>query len=349
MLEVAGTSAKSSPRADRTLGKLGNSPSRRASEVDVQPVGHSPTYEAASSRVAILLASWNGARFIEEQLNSFAGQTHGNWSLHISDDGSSDQTREIIHAFASRSPNLVTLREGPRSGCQTNFFSLLRDPSIDADYFAFSDQDDVWCLDKLERAVQALRVAQDSQAALYCSRSELIDEHGRHIGFSTSAKKPPSFRNAIVENIAGGNTMVFNRASRAVLSKISDDRIVMHDWTAYIAITAVGGRILYDQRPSLGYRQHANNVIGARSNIRARFDRVSSGKWRDWTTVNLAALEQLRSEMTAENIGVLDSFVQMRKSASFAERYRCFLRSRVYRQTVVGQIGLLVGVIGDLI
>lgn len=293
------------------------------------------------AHVAILLATKNGAAFLREQLDSYLQQSHTDWSLHVSDDGSEDNTIEIVQDFASRAQNPTTLREGPRAGCHKNFFSLLRDSSVDADYFAFSDQDDVWYPEKLERALSVLRRARNDQPALYCSRTELVDREGRHRGFSTDFRRTPSFRNALVENIAGGNTIVFNRAARELLKNVADATVVIHDWSIYVIISAVGGRILYDRAPSVRYRQHEGNLIGASTSFRTRVRRISRGKLQEWTTIHLKALDELLPSITMENRKVLESFAQMRRTDDFLKRCWLLWKSGVYRQTLVGQIGLL--------
>ncbi|WP_187436049.1 glycosyltransferase family 2 protein [Bradyrhizobium hipponense] len=243
---------------------------------------------ASRAHVAILLAVKDGARFLPEQLESYVQQTHRDWSLHVSDDASKDRTIELVQDFARRVSNSVTLRSGPSAGPNSNFLSLLRDTSIEADYFAFSDQDDVWCPDKLERALDLVRTVPGDHPTLYGSRTELIDREGCHSGYSMEFKKPPSFRNALVQSIAGGNTMVFNRAARELLKRVADGNVIIHDWMTYIVISAVGGTIFYDKRPSLRYRQHENNLVGANISLRARLRRVRmllKGQWQEWNSM----------------------------------------------------------------
>lgn len=302
---------------------------------------------SSSAHVAILLAVKDGARFLPEQLESYLQQTHRNWSVHVSDDGSIDKTVEVVQDFARRVSNLVTLRDGPCTGFNTNFLSLLRDPNIDADYFAFSDQDDVWCPDKLERALNLLMAQRGDQPALYCSRTELIDHAGRHVGLSMDFKKPPNFRNALVQNIAGGNTMVFNRAARQLLKKATDEHVIIHDWMSYIIVSGAGGAIFYDRKPSVRYRQHENNIIGANVSASARLRRVKMllrGQWQEWSSLHLQVLERLLPDMTKENRKVLEDFVLMRRADRLPQRCWHLWKSGVHRQTLLGQIGLLVAV-----
>lgn len=307
-----------------------------------------PAIVATSSshaHVAILLAVKDGARFLPEQLESYVQQTHTDWSLHVSDDGSQDGTIEIVQDFAGRVSNLVTLRSGPCAGPNSNFLSLLRDAGIEADYFAFSDQDDVWCADKLERALDLVRTAPSDHPTLYGSRTELIDRHGRHSGFSMEFKKPPSFRNALVQSIAGGNTMVFNRAARELLKRVVDGNMIIHDWMTYIVVSAVGGAIFYDRKPSVRYRQHSDNLIGSNLSFRARARRVRmlfEGQWQEWNSNHLRELQRLLPDITDDNRKVLESFIRMRQADGLLKRCRHLWESGVYRQTMLGELGLLV-------
>src|SRR5262249_4800134 len=129
--------------------------------------------------VAILLCTKNGEAFLREQLESFEDQTYKNWFLVVSDDGSADNTPNILNSFAQGRPRNTMLREGPRQGACANFLSLATDPSINAEYFAFSDQDDIWYKDKLERALNWLITIPVNVPALYCARTKIVRIDGR--------------------------------------------------------------------------------------------------------------------------------------------------------------------------
>jgi glycosyltransferase involved in cell wall biosynthesis len=165
-----------------------------------------PRTQHRDRSVAILLCTKDGAAFIDEQLRSLADQTHSKWILIASDDGSTDTTRDVLERFAGSVPQKVVIREGPGRGSCANFLWLAIDRSIKADYFAYSDQDDVWYPDKLERALDWLVTVSQDTPALYCGRTEIALVDGRPNGFSPRFSRPPSFRNALIQNIAGGNT-----------------------------------------------------------------------------------------------------------------------------------------------
>ena len=172
----------------------------------------------AQPKVAILLCTYHGQHYLAEQLDSFAAQSHSNWEVWASDDGSKDDTHAILEAYQQKWPDgRLSIHFGPAEGFAANFLSLTCKASIDADYYAYSDQDDIWEPNKLARAVEWLNTLPENIPALYCSRTRLVDSNNNEIGVSPLFAKPPSFANALMQNIGGGNTMVFNNAARNLL------------------------------------------------------------------------------------------------------------------------------------
>lgn len=175
-------------------------------------------------KVAILLCTHQGQRFLQEQLESFADQTHKNWELWASDDASDDLTLELLAQFQKKiGADRISIHSGPNNGFCVNFLSLACKAEIAADYYAYSDQDDIWKPEKLARALAYLQTVPAYVPALYCSRTELVDAIGNHLGYSPLFKKTPSFKNALVQSIGGGNTMVFNHAARLLFMKAGAD------------------------------------------------------------------------------------------------------------------------------
>ncbi|CAB3687943.1 glycosyltransferase family 2 protein [Achromobacter pestifer] len=298
-----------------------------------------------SQHVAILLCTYQGEKYLTAQLDSFAAQTYPCWKLWVSDDGSTDATLDLLRAFAERhKPGQVTLQAGPRKGFVKNFMSLICEPTLHADYYALSDQDDIWHPDKLERAVKWLREVPEGQPALYCTRTELIDGAGQPIGFSPLFTRPPAFANALMQNVAGGNTMVMNNAARDLLLEAGADiDVVAHDWWIYIVVSACGGRVHYDSEPSLRYRQHGENLIGANAGLSARLLRIKmlfEGHLKIWTNQHIQALSPLLPKLTPANHSIYDRFISARQR-SLLPRVVGIKRSGVYRQTLLGNLGLL--------
>jgi glycosyltransferase involved in cell wall biosynthesis len=295
------------------------------------------------ARIAILLGTKDGAAHLGDQLQSFAGQSHTNWFLVVSDDGSHDATRGMSERFAANQPQRVAIRQGPQRGAAANFLALAADRNIEADFFAFSDQDDIWHTDKLARALACLAMAPDRAPALYCGRTELMTEGGRRYGVSPLFRRPPSFRNALVQSLGGGNTMVFNRAAKRLIEAAGAQNVVLHDWWLYQLISAAGGAVFYDPRPMLSYRQHADNLIGSNHGSRARLLRIRlmlGGRFRDWNETNVAALRRLPPDLiTPTNRRALDLFAAAR-TAALPKRLAYLWRSGVHRQTFLGNLGL---------
>src|SRR5215470_12492060 len=241
----------------------------------------------------ILLCTFNGEHFLAQQLASLKRQTFKNWKLIASDDGSSDQTKSILRAFGkSFAPGKVKIIDGPRRGALANFLFLACGKNLASDCYAFCDQDDVWEADKLARAIAVLEQAGLAVPALYGSRTSLIDETGKTTGFSPLFPKTPTFRSALVQSIAGGNTMVFNQKARELLAFCGADvTIPSHDWWLYQVTSACGGRVHYDGYPSVRYRQHSQNVIGSNMGLAARMHRLQMlrQRFRYWSELNVAA------------------------------------------------------------
>jgi glycosyltransferase involved in cell wall biosynthesis len=301
-----------------------------------------------NAQVAILMCTKDGAAFLDQQLKSIADQTHTNWVLLVSDDGSTDETREILRHFAETHHQTIIIRNGPGKGVCANFLSLAIDPTIDADYFAFCDQDDIWHEDKIQRALSWLATFPGDMPGLYCGRTELMSIAAGSYSFSPLFTRPPTFRNALVQSLGGGNTMVFNRATKKLLEFVGTIDVVLHDWWLYQLVSAAEGRVHYDPQPMLKYRQHSDNVIGSNLGWRARLVRLRMmlhGRFRDWNATNIAALRRLPDQLIRPgNREVLELFAKAR-SASFLKRLYYLRQSGVYRQTLLGNIGLFAAAI----
>lgn len=297
-------------------------------------------------KVVILLATRNGAEFLQQQLDSFRAQSYPHWELLVSDDGSTDGTKAMLARFAASVPQRVVIVAGPQQGFWQNFVALVRSDAIDADLFAYSDQDDVWFSEKLARAVDWFKAGRSDAPALYFSRTELIRRDGSSMGHSPLFRRAPGFRNALVQNIGGGNTMVFNRAARtALLATPRDGVMVSHDWWTYQVVTGVGGTAHYDPWPSLQYRQHGQNIVGANKGLRARIIRLNAfanGRVVEWNAINLTLLDRMRATLTPDNVVTLDRYAGARH-ASWPRRLWLVLRSGVYRQSMIENLGLLAG------
>lgn len=308
----------------------------------------SATRPSSEHEVAILLCTYNGQAYLKQQIDSFLSQTHQKWTLYVSDDGSTDGTLALLEEYQSLiGKERIQVFSGPHAGFAENFMSLVRNQSIKADFFAFSDQDDIWFSEKLERSIRELDSLPAGRPAVYCSRTRLIDENRKIIGFSPLLKRAPAFQNALIQSIAGANTMLFNDAARTLLGRVPTGMtIIAHDWCIYLLTTAFDGTVIYDPEPTLDYRQHNANVIGASTSFKERIIRIGKlvdGRFKRWSDSNLRILELFEKELTSASFQTLENFRQARQS-SIIQRLRLMKRSGVYRQTSVENIGLILAI-----
>jgi len=294
------------------------------------------------ANVAILLATRNGAAFLDAQLQSLAEQTHPAIDIWASDDGSTDATLDILSSWRERwSKGSFTISNGPRRGFAENFRTLIRNREIQADYFAFCDQDDIWESRKLELAIEWMTGEDATLPLLFCSRTATVSRAGVPIGHSPLFGRRPSFRNALVQSIAGGNTMVLNRTARDRLAAASDRTgFVSHDWWSYTIVTGTGGIAHYSATPLVRYRQHDANLVGANNTWRARLTRLNAtfhGQFARWNEANLESLTKNRDLLTEDAKATLDAFTDARRSGMF-RAMKSLRKSGVYRQTTRGTL-----------
>ena len=297
---------------------------------------------AGSAHVAILMGTCNGARFLRAQLDSIAAQSHRDWRLFVSDDGSTDATRAILAAFGAEQGDRVAVRQGPCRGFAANFLGLAGDQGIRADYYAFADQDDLWNPGRLARGLARLEPLPADLPALYGGRTRLIGEDGRACGISPEFRAPPGFGNALVQSIAGGNTMLFNQGVKRLLEAVPDVAVVAHDWWLYQLVSGAGGAVIYDPEPFVDYRQHAANLIGGNQGVLAKGARLRllmAGRMAEWTDVNLAALEAAWPHLTPEARAKI-ALLRRARGRGLWRRLALMRRLALYRQTRAGTLSL---------
>ena len=298
------------------------------------------------------MATHDGEAYLTEQLASLRSQTWLNIDLLLSDDGSTDGTLEALREFASAWPKgHVTIVPGPCNGFAENFRSLiLRHEAASADYVAFCDQDDIWKDDKLENAIAWLSSRPDGKPALYCGRT--LNFAGQRRWMSPLFPYQPCFANALVQSIAGGNTMVMNRSAfDLVQTAARRARFVSHDWLAYLIVTGAGGEVFYNPEPDVLYRQHDTNLVGANNTWTSLIPRllfILDGRFREWTDMNVQTLRANIDLLTPHARQVLDRFCAARQ-APLHRRIVGVRQSGVFRQTRKGQAALIIAALLKLL
>lgn len=297
--------------------------------------------------VTILLCTFNGARFLPALLASLVVQTHENWALWISDDGSTDDTLEVCRAFRDQYPQWdIRLVTGPQKGAAANFLSLLCHPDLPEGLVALSDQDDIWLTGKLERA---LRQMTGKGPVIYSAQSRYIDAAGQNRGRSQPPSAQPEFATAMLQNVLAGHSMVLNPDAMALVRRAGVVTVPFHDWWLTLLVTACGGRAVMDRQAVLLYRQHEANVLGAPGGWRAGMRRaraVWGQDYRHWVGANVRALLTVPGLLAPQSRAVVEAFVAAPSGGGprrLALLWRLGLRRQGWRATVLVYLAALFG------
>jgi glycosyltransferase involved in cell wall biosynthesis len=297
--------------------------------------------------LAILMCTLNGEAYIKEQLDSFENQDYKNWKLYVSDDGSSDQTLAILKDYQNFwGKDILHILKGPGQGFQSNFLNLITSKKINADLYFLSDHDDIWMSHKLSHTIKKISKLNTAKPILYCARTTYVSRDAKRIlGESDLFLKPPSFRNAIVQSIAGGNTMAFNNRLKEVIKRHPKVDIVSHDWWLYILNELSGGKTLYDPESTIFYRQHNKSLVGGNVGFISKLKRLYMllrGRFREYNTRHLDTFRKVNIQSNIANSHLIDDFF-IRRDKGLIERIKMVGQLGIYRQTLAGQISLYVG------
>lgn len=289
-------------------------------------------------KVAVVLCVKDSQEFIKEQIESIHSQSHKSFDIFIGDDGCSKGVLEYLKSYCKK------IIIGPKKSFAHNFLNTLMHVPKDYDYYAFCDHDDIWHKDKLERAITELEKFDSEVPNLYCGRTELINKDGSEIGLSPLFKKSPSFRNALIQSIAGGNTMVLNTKSAELLEKVELSLpMVSHDWLTYIFVSGAGGNVVYDFEPSVKYRIHKDNLIGSNLGFKSTLQRgfkVFSGEWKNWIQINIDQINKA-ALLNFKNKIIYQGFIEMRNERNIFRKIILLKKFGFYRQSILGNVALI--------
>ncbi len=193
------------------------------------------------------------------------------WHLYWRDDGSTDGTVAIMEAFLAGPAAGRAVRVNGVSGWlgpTGTFMTLLRAAAPSGLPVAFMDQDDVWLPEKLSLGLAS--IAPHAGPALYCSRQLLVDEQLRELGPSARLRHAPGFPASLTQNVATGCTVMLNPAAAQLIAASEPPSSTLHDWWSYVVVSALGGRLIVDPVPTVKYRQHGSNMVGAPRSVHRR-------------------------------------------------------------------------------
>ena len=208
-----------------------------------------------NKKVAVIMSTYNGEKFVREQLDSIINQTYKNVEIVVRDDGSSDNTVAIIKEYQQANKN-ITLHEGKNLGFVKSFFELLK--LADADYYSYADQDDVWIENKIELAVEELNKLDDSKPNMVFGNSDYYNEDMKFIGKGEKNKKY-SFLKALFACCGQGMTMTVNKKTRDMIIENNPKSCFFHDWWTYLLCVGLGN-VAYNNVTTVKYRRRKENA-----------------------------------------------------------------------------------------
>ena len=297
--------------------------------------------------VQILLATYNGARFLREQLDSLFNQTFQDFTIQIRDDGSTDNTVQIIEAYIQKFPNKITLLQDSfkNVGATQNFGILLENAT--ADYIFFCDQDDIWVKHKIEKSLQKIQSLENGNSEAPCyifTDMKAIDEAGNITDNSVWSKLllHPDYctlNRLLIQNIPHGCTMVINKAMRNLAVPIPKEAILHDHWMALIA--AACGKSAYIEEPLVLLRNHAQNVTRKKNTLSDKLKRFSTNFWSKdqyeyFISIRVnqakALKERVGNNITKDKLELLNKFIQL-ENTSGLQRKKLFLQNKFFRST----------------
>ncbi len=222
------------------------------------------------NQIAILMATYNGEKYLREQIDSLFAQTYQDWHLYVHDDGSKDDTVSIVREYIVKNPKKVTLVDYPsQGGACKNFLSMLE--RIEAPYYMFCDQDDVWMPEKITKAYESMKKLELQNPAIPITiNTDLIvvnkdkeiiaKSFWRYQNIDTNWIKKYSDHAAL--QYVTGCTMLFNKKAKEIV-KFHHDEATMHDSWIALSVAANNGIIMNMHESQILYRQHGNNTLGA--------------------------------------------------------------------------------------
>lgn len=283
--------------------------------------------------VAILMSTYNGAKYLKDQLQSIINQSYSNWHLYIRDDGSSDETVEIIKSYAKKDSRISIIYDTLGNiGSVRSFFYLLE--QVDSNFYMFSDQDDYWKQDKIQKSILLLKQHNHKRKPICVyTNLQIVDDNleGNELLLT---KTWQDFPKLFFTNNLYGCTMLFNNflKEKIKFNRLNYDNIYVHDWWLAL-VCAIFGEIYYLDEPTILYRQHYGNQIGATSKninvlIKRLFSKSKDEKSLQSTILFAEELEKLYgAELKSSNIqGYVKNYATISNKSSFFNNLKIILR-----------------------
>lgn len=295
------------------------------------------------TNIAILMTTYNGEKFLDKQIGSILSQSFKNWKLYVRDDGSNDKTTDILDKYVSKDKRINKITDNlGNMGVKSSFLYLLK--IIDADYFMFCDQDDIWLPNKIECSLREIKKSSTLLPSLvYTNLTTFYGEDTHKRNNFYSRMDMTNLNRILSSNGITGCTVMINRAMAEITKYINPDRIVMHDWWFGMCATTIGN-VYYISTSTILYRQHDNNQVGTDTNIFKRLLRIFN--YTDEMKRQIAAIEQAKyfiemyqDELSKENRKEIEDFVTLNKQP-FLRRISLLKKYKFSKNSLLGTISL---------
>lgn len=307
--------------------------------------------EKNNSYVDILLATYNGEHYIEEQLESIINQTYSNWKLYIRDDNSSDNTVNIIKGYIEKFPEKIYLVEDIKKGlgAKKNFFELIKYSKND--YCMFCDQDDVWLNNKIELTMREMKKIEGEKTKkipilvhtdlkVVSEELELINES--FIKYQNLDPEMKALNNLLLQNNITGCTVMINLSLKQECKNIPEN-CIMHDWWLGLIASAFG-EISFINEQTILYRQHSMNEVGAKNYNSYKFIlgkiNSTSQSIENGIKQGIEFFNMYKSSLSDKDLKIVKVFISL-KSKNIVDRKLCIFSNKFYQSGLIRNIGYI--------
>ncbi len=296
-----------------------------------------------SNPVVVLLSTYNGSQFLKEQLDSLYNQSYKDFTVIARDDGSSDDTLDILQSY-----NVEIIQNDQNVGAKKSFSELLEYALKNGfEYFMFCDQDDVWDENKIEKTLARMQEAQEQNPntpILVHTNLKVVDEDLNTLGGSFMSlqglhPKYDSLNRLLIQNVVTGCTVMINRELAKLCLPVPQEAI-MHDW--WIALVASAfGKIIYIDETTISYRQHSSNTLGA---IQFNAEYIQKQLFKsDLLSENIRQteifLERYQESLDENTIEILENFAKI-ATKPFYEKRKIILKYKLFKNGFIRNVGL---------
>ena len=292
-------------------------------------------------KIQILLSTYNGEKYLEEQIESLRKQVGVNFSILVRDDGSTDNTKLILEEY--KEEGILNWYEGENIKPSNSFFNLMQNAS-QAEYYALCDQDDVWAEDKLLAGIEKIHNCSPDIPSLYFSKAQSVDADLNTIETGKYPRNAYSFGTALLRNNATGCTMIFNNKLLEYINRYTPSYVLMHDHWIYLLCLSLGGYVIYDPVSHIKYRQHGNNVCGSNASIAVRL-RYSGFNDKNRIRHKIASelLNNYGKFMTDENRRLTEKVVKYLNS--YKDKVSLIFNKEIRTHSLFSDTSLLINII----